>query len=172
MPDDAALMAPALPETPRETLKGDCRIASRPAGHILQILASLSAADIASRLSGLAVGDARALRTAGPETWYVVGAAPLTPQDIAQLEMRLGPRAWVIDQTHGRARLEISGSSASSLLATGAAVDLAIGRFPIGAACETLFGHIGVHLTRTGPNNFELLVGRSFAVSLWDALTN
>jgi sarcosine oxidase subunit gamma len=169
--DDAALSAPALPETPYESLKGDCRIASRPAGHILQILAPTFAAGFAPRLSELTDGGADALRSAGLGDWYVVGDAPLTPQDIAQLEIRLGPQAWLIDQTHGRVRLEISGPGAVSLLATGTAVDLSLKRFQIGVACETLFGHIGIHLTRTGSTSFELLVGRSFAFSLWGDLT-
>jgi hypothetical protein len=70
--DDAALSAPALPETPCESLKGDCRIASRPAGHILQILAPTFAAGIAPRLSELTDGGAYAMRSAGLGVWYAL----------------------------------------------------------------------------------------------------
>ena len=34
----------------------------------------------------------------------------------------------------------------------------------------TLIGHIAVHLTRTGPDRFELMVLRGFAESLWHDL--
>jgi sarcosine oxidase subunit gamma len=155
----------ALPETPHFTKRGDCRIASRPAGHILQVLARPFDAERAAHLGEFA------LRPAGPGSGYLVGETPLTPRDIAQLEARLGPQARLVDQTHGRVRLELSGPGAVRLLATGTAVDLSFQRFPVGAACETLFGHIGVHLTRTGADCFELLVGRSFAENLWQELT-
>ena len=39
-----------------------------------------------------------------------------------------------------------------------------------GASAQTLIGPIGVHLTRTGPRAFELMVLRGFADSLWHDL--
>ncbi|PJN92673.1 hypothetical protein CNY89_27640 [Amaricoccus sp. HAR-UPW-R2A-40] len=35
---------------------------------------------------------------------------------------------------------------------------------------STMLGPIGVHLTRTGPEAFEVMALRSFAVSLWTDL--
>lgn len=172
MSDEAALPAPALPEREFVSPQCDCRIVYRPAGHILQVLAPAHAVGAKSRVSELNDGGANALRAAGPETWYIVGDALLTPQDIADREVQFGPQARLVDQTHGRVRLEISGPGAVRILATGTAVDLSLLRFPVGSACETLFGHIGIHLTRTGPDCFELLVGRSYAHSLWEEMTN
>jgi len=172
MSDEAALSAPALPETPYETPQRGCRIVSKPAGHILQILAPPFAAGVESRLIELTGGDAHALRGAGPGVWRLVGEASLTPQDIVDREARLGPQVHIIDQTHGRVRLEISGAGAVRLLATGAAIDLSPPRFPVGSACETQFGRIGIHLARTGADRFELLVGRSYAMALWEELTS
>jgi sarcosine oxidase, subunit gamma len=171
MSDEAATPASALPDTPYDAPSGHCRIASKPAGHVLQILAPPFAADQSAHLTELSDGSANALRAAGPGIWYVVGDAPLTPQDIARAEIRLGPQVQLIDQSHGRVRMELSGPGAVRLLATGTAVNLSFERFPIGSACETLFGHIGVHLTRTGADRFELLIARSFAMSLWAELT-
>ena len=171
MSDEALVPAPALPETPHEAPKGDCRIAFQPAGHVLQILAPPFAADPSAHLAELSNGGACTLRPAGPGIWYIVGDSPLTPQDIAQRESRLGAQVQLIDQTHGRVRMELLGPGAARLLVTGTAVDLSLARFPIGSAFETLFGHIGIHLTRTGADRFELLVGRSFAMSLWEELT-
>ena len=170
--DGAPKPASALPEAPRSTPRGDARIAAKPAGHILQILGAPLDADLASRVAGFRVGDAHALRPAGPGVWYLLGDASLSPGDLAGRQTRLGPLAHIVDQTHGRERIELSGPGAVRLLATGTAVDLSLGRFPIGAATETLFGHIGVHLTRTGPERFEVLVGRSYAMSLWEELTS
>jgi sarcosine oxidase, subunit gamma len=171
MSDEAARPAPELPKTPYVTLRGECRIASWAAGRVLQVLARPFAAEIASRLGESTDDGAYALRAVGPGSWYIVSEMPLTPRDVAQLETTLGPQTWLIDQTHGRVRVEISGPGAMRRLTTGTAVDLSSQRFPVGAGCETLFGHIGIHLTRTGDDRFELLVGRSYAVSLWEQLT-
>jgi sarcosine oxidase, subunit gamma len=172
MSDETVSSAPALPETPHQARKGDCRIAFRPAGHILQILQTALAAGVPSRLNELAHSGGCAPRSGGPATWWLVGHEPLTPSEIDDLSVRLGPQAWIVDQTHGRVRIEISGPGAVRLLATGTAIDLSLSRFPIGSATETLYGHIGLHLARTADERFELLVGRSYALSLWDELTS
>lgn len=162
---------PALPETPRGTPQGDCRIAARPAGAVLQAVAppfgGLSSPVLAERLAEIG-----APRAAGPGVWYVVGEAPVTAPVMARLRDQLGESVHLIDQTHGRVRIELSGPGAERLMATGSAVNLSLDRFPVGSACETLFRHVGVHITRVGPDRFELLVGRSFALSLWEDLTN
>ena len=171
MSDETALSTAALPEGPHETPRRDCRIVARPAGHILQILAPPFDAGVASRVRELTDGGAHALRSAGPGFWWLVGDASLNAQDIADLETRLGPQVRIVDQTHGRVRLEITGPGAVRLLATGTAVDVSLEKFPIGAVCQTLFGPIGIHLTGTGADRFEALVGRSYAVSFWEHLT-
>lgn len=108
-----------------------------------------------------------ALRAAGPLTWLIVGDDPLP---FAEAERALAPEGALIDISHGRLRYEIAGPGARAKLATGIAVDLAPSAFVEGEACETMFNHISVHLTRTGADRFEILVGRSFAQSLWREL--
>jgi len=109
-----------------------------------------------------------ALRAAGPLTWLIVGD---DPRSFAEAERALAPEGALIDLSRGRVRYEIEGPGARAKLATGTAVDLTPSAFPEGAACETMFNHISVHLTRTGADRFEILVGRSFAESLWRELT-
>jgi sarcosine oxidase subunit gamma len=106
-------------------------------------------------------------RAAGPLAWLIVGDGS---RPFAEAERALAPEGALIDLSHGRLRYEIEGPGARAKLATGTAVDLAPSAFPEGAACETMFNHIGVHLTRTGADRFEILVGRSFAESLWREL--
>ena len=170
MSDEISAPTLPLPETAYETPNGDCRIAFRQTGHVLQVLAPPFGADVSAHLSKLSEGGSCAVRATGPGAWYVVGDALLTPQDVAHWETQLGAQITLIDQTHGRVRLELSGPGAARRLATGTAVDLSLHRFAEGAACETLFGHISIHLTRTDPDRFEVLVGRSLALSLWDEL--
>jgi sarcosine oxidase, subunit gamma len=172
MSDDVSTPAPVLPEQGHEAQGGACHIAYCASGHVLQVVAKPFAGDLSMRLAAIADGSPCALRQAGPGIWYIVGDSPLSPDGVAEKEAHLGRDAMLIDQSHGRVRLELSGPGSARLLSTGTAVDLGSSRFERGSACETLFGHIGIHLTRTAAESFEILVGRSFAMSLWHELTS
>jgi len=147
-----------LPAAPYTSPRGFV-LSARPVGHLLLALGFPGAA-----------APAFAARPAGPSTWIVIGEAPLSPADLARREAELGGAVALVDLTHGRERLEISGPGAARKLAAGIAVDLAASAFPVGASCQTLCGHIAVHLTRSGPESFELIVGRSLARDLWRTL--
>ena len=87
-----------------------------------------------------------------------------------ELKERLGSIATVSDQSHGRVIIRISGPNARQVLAKGTPVDLHRNEFPIGKSAVTQMAHVGVHLTRTGENTFELSVFRGFAESFWEWL--
>ena len=141
------------------------RLAALPATHIW--LAVSFDETLEGRLAAFA-SRPFALRAAGPLTWLIVGD---DARNFADAERALTPEGALIDLSHSRLRYEIEGPGARAKLATGTAVDLAPLAFAEGAACETMFNHISVHLTRTGADRFEILVGRSFAESLWRELT-
>ena len=122
-------------------------------------------ASLEDRLAALAP-QRFALRDAGPRAWLIVDD-DIRP--FAEAERALAPEGALVDISHGRARYEIEGPRARAKLATGTAVDLSV--FADGAACETMFNHIAIHLTRTGADRFEILTGLSFAESLWRELT-
>ena len=137
-----------------------------PEGHVLQLLAASPESGAALR-EALGHGD---LRPLAPGQWLLVGDQPLTPENLTEMERRLKPIAEIVDQSHGRIRIALSGMAARAVLAKGTAVDLDASAFPIGHGAQTLIGHIGAHLTRTGEDRFELTVLRGFAESLWDDL--
>lgn len=110
------------------------------------------------------------LRPVSPGQWFAVGETPLAHAELKSLELRLKPKADVVDQSHGRVRILINGPMAVKVLSKGTAQDLSPGAFAVGQASTTLIGHIAAHLTRTGPEAFELIVLRGFAESLWDDL--
>lgn len=114
---------------------------------------------------GLAVMRGARVMWAGPEQYYVKGV------EAAALKKKLGDAASIIDQSHGRVTLRISGAKARALLAKGTPVDLHPSEFPIGKSAVTQMAHVGVHLTRTGDNEFELSVFRGFSESFWEWLT-
>ena len=161
MVEDQLTCESELPTAPYASPRG-YRLCARPMGCVLLALGFPGAE--------APCVEAFAVRPAGPLTWILIGEAPLSSADLAQREAALGGAVALVDLTHGRERLEISGPGAVRKLAAGVAVDLTASAFPVGASCQTLCGHIAVHLTRTGPECFELIVGRSIAHDLWRAL--
>jgi sarcosine oxidase subunit gamma len=143
------------------------RLEMLPEGHLLHVLGAIDGAELAGHLARLGF-SASAIRPAGFQQWFIAGDEALTPPRIAELAAPLKPRAFVSDQSHGRVRIGLSGSTAADLLAKGTAVDLAV--FAEGQSAVTLFGHISVQLARTGADRFELTVLRSFSESLWEEL--
>jgi sarcosine oxidase, subunit gamma len=166
MAEATTLLRSPLPETPVES--HGVRVAALPTGHVIQALEAAGAGDLRETLSALADATPHALRRAGPDGWYLVGERRWTRAMLAQAEATLGDRAALVDQSHGRVRIGLSGPGCRRLLATGTAVDLSDAMFPVGAATETLFGHVGIHLTRVGEDAYEILVGRTFALTLWE----
>lgn len=162
----------ALPANPVDNAARGWRLSAAPDGHVLQVLAAPGAADLPARLAALADGDPWAVRPAGPDQFYVVGAAPLPAAEVARRCAVLGDAGTLIDQSHGRVRMVLSGPGARAKLATGTALDLADRAFSVGASAETQFIHVGMHITRTAPETYELLVFRSFSRCLWDEIVH
>lgn len=110
----------------------------------------------------LAAFDAGAVRNVGPGEWLVAGEGVRQAPDI--------DGAMVVDQSHGRTLFRLSGPDAVAILMRGVAIDLAGGALPVGGSAGTAFGHLSVNLARVSGEAFELIVGRSFAESLYHDL--
>ena len=175
--DDWPVSIPAVPAVPAENARRGWRLEAAPQGHVLQVLAAPGAAGVADRLAGVTAAESWseepwAVRAAGPGQWYVVGSTLPSTAALAAAGAALGDDATLIDQSHGRVRLVLSGPGARARLATGTALDLSDRGFPVGASAETQFVHVAMHLTRTGPETWEILAPRSFARFLWDEIAH
>ncbi len=95
-----------------------------------------------------------------PCKFWVFGAALSEPDASA---------GAVLDLSHSRTHIRISGGKASVVLNSFLPLDLREQVFPAGTVASTAFHHVGVMLWRT-QNGYELLVPRGFAVSLWELL--
>jgi sarcosine oxidase subunit gamma len=104
------------------------------------------------------------VRWAGPDQYFVVG------KPYAEVVKKLAGQAAVTDQSHGRVIIRLSGPRARQVLAKGTPVDVHDSVFPVGHAALTQMAHVGVHLTRVGPDSFELAVFRGFVESFWEWL--
>jgi len=124
----------------------------------------------ASVTAGLAVSGDVSVRFAGPGEWLVLSQSD-TPEGLDRgLSLLFAETAYIFDQSDGRVVFRLSGPNARRILAKGIASDLHPTMFEIGTSSNVLCGHISVNLARTGENEFELIVMRSFAVALFDDL--
>lgn len=144
-------------------------LTAMPETSIISVLVASNAGDITATLDAVAAEAGGQWRKAGYRSWFLIGDVGRCI-DPALIDTRLSPSAAVVDQSHGRVRIAIEGPRATSALAKGTAVDLDTGQFQVGQSTQTLLGHIAIHMTRIGVDSFELIVLRSFALSLWDDL--
>ncbi len=168
MSDYRITLRPALADRP-PVIRNGVSIEALPEGTLLHLLDNPSA-HATLDLGAEAATAGLTLRPASPGQWFAVGETALPRAAFAALEAALKTRADIVDQSHGRVRIVVRGKMAMNVLAKGTAVDLAIPAFPVGQSATTLIGHISAHVTRTGPETFELIVLRGFAESLWDDL--
>ena len=105
------------------------------------------------------------IQWAGHEQYFVLDR----PFD--EVRMKLEGLASCSDQSHGRVIIRIEGPKVRQVLCKGTPVDLHDSEFEIGKSALTQMAHVGVHLTRTGQDAFELSVFRGFSESFWEWLT-
>ena len=103
-----------------------------------------------------------------PGRYFVVAATP-------ELEMRLrsvisAELATIIDLTHGRTVIRISGPRAEWVLSKLLAIDLSEHAFPVGHGRATLHHDIHANIQRIDDETFDIYVFRSFARSFWQTL--
>ncbi len=102
---------------------------------------------------------------AGPNQYFVLDK----PFD--EVRKKLEGLASCSDQSHGRVIIRIEGPKVRQVLCKGTPIDLHDGEFEIGKSALTQMAHVGVHLTRSDRDAFELSVFRGFSESFWEWLT-
>ncbi|ESY85154.1 sarcosine oxidase subunit gamma [Mesorhizobium sp. LNHC220B00] len=76
----------------------------------------------------------------------------------------------VTDLSHGRTAIRIAGPKAEWVLSKFFAIDFALPAFPVGAGRSTMHHDVFAQIQRTGTDQFDIYVFRSFARSFWKAL--
>lgn len=110
------------------------------------------------------------LRKAGPGQWFALSDTAPGKLDLNALETALAGTADVVDQSSGRIRIAIDGRPVRDVLSKGIPIDLHTDKFTVGETATTLCGHLSVHLTRTATDRYEIIVLRSYALTLWESL--
>ena len=95
-----------------------------------------------------------------PLKWWIIGSI------IIELSPEEGS---ILDLSHSRTHLRISGNDSISLLNRHLPIDLRETSFPLNSVASTAFHHCSVTLWRS-KNGYELFLPRAFAFSLWEVL--
>lgn len=126
--------------------------------------------------TGLAVPEGPGTGVA-EETKAAFGFAPrrfLVVDQAAGVEAALaeavGEDGAVTALSHGRTAIRISGPRAEWVLSKFFAIDFSLSAFPVGAGRSTAHHDVFAQIQRTGSDQFDLYVFRSFARSFWTAL--
>lgn len=113
-------------------------------------------------------GSAIAFVWSGPDRWLACRQPAPAEGMEALLAAPFAGLASVVDQSHGRTLLRVTGRNVRDALAKGVTLDLHPRAFRSGDAAATLVSHIPVHLWQIddGPT-YEFAVARSLAQSFW-----
>ena len=107
-----------------------------------------------------------------PETWLLVTPETASGDFMRQLQMICGGAGSLVDQTHGRAILDVSGRQAREVLARICRIDLHPRAFSTGRVAVTLIAEVAclLHQYDEAPG-FRLFVPSSLAAWFTHALT-
>ncbi len=109
----------------------------------------------------------RTIMRVGPEQFWFVG-----PKDDDQFAAKLRPLCAVTPLSHSRTRIFLEGTPAREVLAKGIPLDFHRDVFTRGRFAMTGLHHTPVLVHCAGEHRFELYAMRTFALSIWDWLTD
>ena len=116
-------------------------------------------------------GEVLVMRT-GPEQLWIIGPnerLAVEPTIRGGLATGIGVATSL---SHSRSRIFIEGARARDVLAKEIAVDLDPGLFEVDRFALTGFDHTPVLLHRAGVDRFEIYAMRTFALAVWERLTD
>lgn len=109
----------------------------------------------------------------GPTEWLLLGAAGTAGDVAAGLQAAGGEQASIVDLTHGRALVRLTGADAPRLLGKVCAIDLSDAVTPDGAAFRSSVAKVATDVIRDdagGDRSYLLHCERSTGQYLFDAL--
>jgi len=118
--------------------------------------------------AGIAIeSKGRTVMRTGPDQFWFVG-----PEEDDEFAAKLGAHCAVTPLSHSRTRIFLEGAPTRHVLAKGIPLDFHESVFKPGRFAMTGLHHTPVLVHCTGENRFELYAMRTFAVSVWDWLTD
>jgi len=108
----------------------------------------------------------------GPEQIWLIGPGDTLAEEPALRSVIVPGIGVLTPLSHSRTRIFIDGPRARNVLAKGIAIDLAADRFAVDHVAMTGLDHTPILLHRAASNRYELWAMRTFALSLWEWLTD
>ncbi|MDH3759381.1 MAG: sarcosine oxidase subunit gamma [Gammaproteobacteria bacterium] len=192
MPDQTALpprVSPLLPRSGEHIVDyKNLRLSERKALTAIQVLSFRDKHDAAAAAIGKALGIECSTRPGvsnsdgktqvswnGPNSWIIVasdeesGRAP--GELLKTLQQAVGDLGGVVDQSHGRCGLRLSGSRARQVMAKNTAIDLHPRAFAPGRCALTSVAHMNASIVQVDDApTYDLFVIRSMARSFAHAI--
>lgn len=109
------------------------------------------------------------VRFVSPGEWLLVSEA-IAPESLTRDLAMLRGRLSFVDQSEGRVVMRVSGPKVRDILAKCTALDLHPDAFPLGRSAATLVCHAMANLARTGADEFEIAVMRSFSGHVFEEI--
>jgi len=97
-----------------------------------------------------------------PLKWWLVGG-PVVPLNLTV------EQGTVVDLSHARTRIRITGARAAEFLNRHLPLDLREASFPVAAVAASQLHHVGVTLWRSN-RGYDLFIPRGYALSVWQVL--
>ncbi len=109
----------------------------------------------------------------GPNQWMVVSEGDAAEGLLGKIQNAVGDKAGVVDQSHGRVGLRLSGENARIVIQKNCALDVHPRSFGPGSCALTTIAHIGALIIQVdNAPTYDLFVNRSFARSFADSIVH
>lgn len=136
--------------------------------HVAATIAKITGLAVPEEPGGGIATQTRAAFAFAPRRFLVVDQASETDAELAAaIDVE---RGTVTSLSHGRTAIRVAGPRAEWVLAKLFAIDFSRPAFPVGSARATQHHDIFAQIQRTGEEQFDLYVFRSFARSFWTTL--
>lgn len=135
------------------------------------VSAALGVSELPAKIGMAGEAGARRIFCTGPEQFWVT--APSADNLAARLQ-EVVPAAMgaVTALSHSRTRIFIEGAPVREVLVRSMPLDFHPAAFVVGQFALTGIHHTPVMVHRAGENRFEIYAMRSFALSIWEWLTD
>ncbi|MGB7432916.1 MAG: sarcosine oxidase subunit gamma family protein [Ahrensia sp.] len=103
-----------------------------------------------------------------PNRWTVITDDQYVPMNLAK---KVGDAGTVVDLSHGRTVLRISGNQAAWVLPKLFAIDFSDAAFAVATGLATQHHEISAQIYRVDATTFDIMIFRSYARAFWHTLT-
>ena len=137
-----------------------------------EAVSAVCGAPVPGRIGSVVRAGALVLMRTGPEQIWIIGPGDRLPVE-SVLRGDIAPgNGGVISLSHSRTRLFADGPRSRDVLAKGFAVDLHPDVFAVDQFAMTGLDHTPILLHRVSASRYELFAMRTFALTVWDWLTD